>query len=65
VIKLQNFLITLGYLPAGNATGYYGPLTQKAVQSYQCATLKLCSGSPISNGYGNVGPKTRKIIAGQ
>ncbi len=64
VLKLQNFLITLGYLAKDSATGYYGPLTQKAVQTYQCASLKLCSGTPQSNGYGNVGPKTRKQMAG-
>lgn len=61
VKKLQTFLITLGYL-SGTPTGYFGPHTQKAVQSYQCATMKLCSGTPSSNGYGIVGPQTRKVM---
>ena len=64
VTKLQNFLISLEYLPQGNASGYYGPLTQKAVQSYQCASMKICTGTPASNGYGSVGPKTRANMKG-
>jgi peptidoglycan hydrolase-like protein with peptidoglycan-binding domain len=64
VIKLQTFLIQTGYLASGNATGYYGKLTEAAVKKYQCATMKLCSGTPISTGYGVVGPKTRKVMGG-
>ena len=63
VTTLQQFLITLGYL-TGTPTGYYGKLTQKAVQSYQCSSMKLCTGTPATNGYGSVGPKTRKVMGG-
>lgn len=35
VTELQNRLITLGYLPAGSATGQYGSATVTAVQKFQ------------------------------
>lgn len=35
VRQLQAFLILRGYLPTWAVTGYYGPLTFKAVQQYQ------------------------------
>lgn len=62
VVELQNFLIVQGNLAAGNNTGYFGRLTEKAVQQFQCTKMKICSGSPESNGYGAVGPRTRASI---
>ncbi len=59
VTSLQTFLISTGYLAPNLNTGYYGNQTKLAVQKYQCATLKLCSGSETTNGYGVVGAKTR------
>ena len=44
--------------PEALVTGYFGPLTEAAVQRFQCRELSLCSGSPTSNGYGRVGPQT-------
>lgn len=55
VVQLQNFLIARGNLTAGNNTGYFGGLTQAAVQSFQ----KAQGISPI----GIVGPQTRAAIA--
>ncbi len=61
--ELQKFLIWKGHLAKGNDTGFFGALTQAAVQKFQCAAMGLCSGSPSSNGYGVVGPQTRSSIA--
>lgn len=63
VVQLQQFLISQNLLSADSATGYFGRLTQSAVQKWQCKSMNICSGSPITNGWGNVGPKTRAAIA--
>lgn len=62
ISSLQTFLITEGYLATGNSTGFFGPLTEAAVQKLQCALGIVCSGSPSSTGYGVVGPKTATAI---
>ena len=62
VTALQEILIARGYLGAQYATGYYGALTQKAVQQFQCARSVICSGSPRTTGWGMIGPKTRSIL---
>lgn len=53
VIKLQNFLISLGYLNA-EATGFYLSMTQKAVADFQKA-----EGINPTSGY--FGPLTRAV----
>jgi len=58
---LQQFLIPL-YLASGNDTGYFGPLTQAAVEKYQTAHNIVLSGTPLSTGFGQVGPRTRAMI---
>jgi len=45
--------------PEGTITGFFGVLTQKAVQRFQCQYNIVCSGAPFTNGYGMVGPRTR------
>jgi hypothetical protein len=60
VATLQNALISMGYLSAGNNTGFYGPLTLAAVKQYQQA--KGLAG-PGDRGWGNVGPQTRAFLA--
>ncbi len=45
--------------PEGLITGYFGPLTEKAIQRFQSKNNIVSSGSPKSTGYGLVGPKTR------
>ncbi len=62
VTALQNFLITQGHLPPGNATGYFGPLTESAVKAFQKSQGIVSSGSPQTTGFGNVGPGTRARI---
>ena len=49
--------------PDGTASGYYGPLTQAAVQRFQTKYGIVSSGSAATTGYGAVGPRTvQKII---
>ena len=58
--KLQEFLTKdAAIYPEGIVSGYFGALTQKAVQKFQCKYGIICSGTPYSTGYGSVGPKTR------
>ena len=52
VRKLQALL---GVTPQ---SGYFGAVTEAAVQNFQCKYTIACSGTPDSNGYGLVGPKT-------
>lgn len=56
VQSLQNMLIAAGYLNAGNAIGYFGPLTKAAVMKYQTAHS--------INPTGYVGPLTRNALDG-
>src|SRR5262245_16062582 len=63
VSQLQQFLIERGHLAAGNSTGFYGALTEAAVKQFQCQQGIVCSGSPSTTGWGNVGPMTRTKIA--
>ena len=48
--------------PEGFVTGIFSPLTEVAVRRFQCVHLFLCSGTPTSNGYGTVGPKTQEKL---
>lgn len=48
--------------PGGLITGFFGPLTQKAVQRYQIANGIVKSGSPSLTGFGRVGPITRASL---
>ena len=58
VTALQTYLATTPHYPEKLVTGYFGPLTQAAVQRFQCAEEIVCSGTPETTGYGRVGPKT-------
>src|SRR5208337_321761 len=62
VQKLQNLLIAQGFLAAGNNTGYFGNLTQAAVQAFQAAHNIVSSGTPATTGYGSVGPRTHAAL---
>jgi hypothetical protein len=57
VTKLQQFL---GITPT---TGYFGVLTQGAVEKYQTARGIVSSGTPATTGYGATGPRTRAAMA--
>lgn len=59
VTLLQQNLIKLGYLGAGNAVGYFGNLTLAAVKKFQCAKGVACAGQA---GYGNYGPATQAAM---
>ena len=43
----------------GKETNYFGPATKTALQKFQCKYNIVCSGTPSTTGYGNLGPKTR------
>jgi spore germination protein len=58
VTTVQQQLIAVGYLAAGNANGHFGPLTLSAVKKFQCAKGIVCSGSS----YGIVGPQTQAAL---
>ena len=46
----------------GKETTYFGSLTRAALQKFQCKQKIICSGTPSTTGYGNLGPKTRAKI---
>jgi hypothetical protein len=61
---LQQFLINQNLLAPGNVTGYFGAATAKALKSFQCTNLNVCSGTVVKTGYGATGPMTRNLING-
>lgn len=63
VTKLQKFLAQDKVIyPEGLVTGYFGALTEKAVQRWQAKQGIISSGSASTSGYGVVGPKTREAL---
>lgn len=62
VQTLQSFLYDQGFLTHEDVTGYYGYLTEAAVQAYQLKRGILSGGDPVSNGYGVAGKATQKFI---
>ena len=56
VASLQTFL---GISPA---TGYFGSITQNAVEQWQAQNGVVSSGTPATTGYGVVGPHTEAAI---
>ena len=63
VRQLQEYFKKLGYFPQiQDTTMFFGRITQQSVQKFQCARLKVCSGTPESTGYGAVGPRTRALL---
>lgn len=63
VSKLQQFLVSAGLLSSDSVTGYFGSLTQAAVQKWQASRGIASSGSPDTTGWGVVGPRTRAALA--
>ena len=59
VMKLQNFLVSEHYLDPSFATGFFGSLTQAAVEKWQADNGVALPSNP---GYGTVGPRTRAAI---
>lgn len=60
VTRLQTVLAGRADLyPEGTVSGYFGPLTMRAVERFQVAYGVASAGLP---GYGSVGPKTREKL---
>jgi len=65
VSKLQTFLAQdKSVYPEGEVSGYYGALTEAAVQRWQASHGVVSSGTAATTGYGAVGPKTRAAMQG-
>ncbi len=62
VKELQRMLKEQGYYKYRKITGYYGAVTERAVQEMQSKLGVVSYGSPESTGFGVVGPKTRSRI---
>jgi hypothetical protein len=57
VANIQSALVRLGFMSL-EPTGFFGPITEKAVKDFQCEEGIVCSGDPDSTGWGQVGPTT-------
>lgn len=62
VTNLQVFLASEGLFDMENATGYFGKLTEAAVQAWQKVKAIVTEGDPATTGFGAVGPKTRAAL---
>lgn len=64
VTALQTYLaLDSSIYPEGTVSGYFGALTQAAVQRFQAQYGVVLSGTPSTTGYGVVGPKTAAAIS--
>jgi Putative peptidoglycan binding domain len=64
VSRLQQYLaLDPNIYPSPVVSGYYGSLTQAAVQRWQTKFNIVTSGSPGTTGFGVVGPRTAAAIA--
>lgn len=72
VKELQKFLNKAGFLvaspgqagSAGMETDYFGPATQAALQKFQASQGIVTGGTPVTTGYGRLGPQTLAAIQG-
>ncbi|PIR70448.1 MAG: hypothetical protein COU46_01395 [Candidatus Niyogibacteria bacterium CG10_big_fil_rev_8_21_14_0_10_42_19] len=63
VKRLQELLASDSEVyPEGIISGWFGQLTRKAVQKFQCKYDIVCFGDENTTGYGLLGPKTRAKI---
>lgn len=63
VTALQMFLIGQGMLSNDSATGFFGLLTERAVQAWQSKRAIVSSGTPATTGWGALGPRTRSALS--
>lgn len=63
VTNLQLFLADDGLLEMSSVSGFFGKLTETAVQAWQFAKQIVTEGTPTTTGYGAVGAKTRAALA--
>jgi fibronectin type 3 domain-containing protein len=59
VHDLQSLLAQYGYLSSTDETGFFGNLTLRAIETFQCNQNIVCTGGA---GWGTVGPKTRSAL---
>jgi chitodextrinase/peptidoglycan hydrolase-like protein with peptidoglycan-binding domain len=63
VSTLQRILSMIeGVYPEKLNTGYFGAMTELAVQKFQAANDLASSGTPQTTGFGRVGPQTREKL---
>jgi peptidoglycan hydrolase-like protein with peptidoglycan-binding domain len=62
ITALQKFLVGQGFLTADSMTGFYGALTEAAVQNFQTKQGIVSSGTPATTGWGVVGKSTSAAI---
>ncbi len=63
VTELQTYLATKASIyPSGLVTGYFGSLTQAGVKKFQTTQGIVSTGTPVTTGYGRVGPLTQAAI---
>jgi len=62
VSSLQRFLQSVGAYTYPVITGYYGSVTQAAVQEWQSRNGVVSSGTVMTTGFGAVGPRTQAAI---
>lgn len=62
VTALQAYLIATGHLSIEAPTGYFGTVTEAAVQAWQSERGIVTSGTPQTTGFGAVGPMTREAL---
>jgi peptidoglycan hydrolase-like protein with peptidoglycan-binding domain len=65
VQALQKLLFQDGDYPQDIISGYFGSLTEAAVQRYQEKYGIVSNGSPATTGWGVVGPRTRERMEGR
>src|SRR3989338_6850347 len=58
VVALQSILKENWFYAHPEITGYFGLLTQQAVEAFQKAKGIVSNGTPQTTGYGRVGPQT-------
>lgn len=64
VTRLQQFLALDSLIyPEAQITGFFGPLTERAVERFQVACGIVSAGDYQSTGYGRVGPRTQRALA--
>ncbi len=62
VKTLQQFLAQQGVYPPNLITGYFGRITEQAVQRWQAKNGIIDYGTPQTTGYGRVGPSTLRAM---
>jgi len=62
-LNLRGFSVaSSGPGSTGNESRYFGSATESALRRFQCDVLSVCSGTPVTTGYGAVGPRTRAAL---